>query len=500
MKMKVFLISVLLMLCGCASLTPVEKKISSFETCRVELYTMDLSLDTTIHRLSGTVTMDIINETEDEINQLCIRQYASAYLEEFIDLFSVIDSAKLTDTNTALDIVLVDDTTYYLDLKDQPLSSNERIQIELSFYTDIPDALMRFGYTENSLGSIYQLSNCFPTLAMYQNGTWDTSPAVTLTGESNFNKVTQYNVHLNLPDDYMVVAVGNETVTEQGVDIEATDVREMAIVACDYLASQSTTTNDSIIVNHYYYDIENNEDYKAISLQSSLDAMELFTQSVGDYPYEEIDVVQTNISGGMEYPGLVMIGNYYDPEEIENFDESINLSNVCRVIGHEIGHQWFYSTIGSHPYNEAWLDEGLTSYLEYLYMRSNLPSVSDAKTIDESNGKRTYMNGYTEEEFETKILDQLSFVKELGFPLNNAFNQYICDYGNMYSMVVYNGSASFLYELKDLMGEEVFNQMLQDYYNSYYLKEATTKDFLNIVRSYDNSSKVNQWISKYINE
>lgn len=34
----------------------------------------------------------------------------------------------------------------------------------------------------------------------------------------------------------------------------------------------------------------------------------LYTKLIGNYPYEELDIMQTFMSSAMEYPGLVMIG------------------------------------------------------------------------------------------------------------------------------------------------------------------------------------------------
>lgn len=56
--------------------------------------------------------------------------------------------------------------------------------------------------------------------------------------------------------------------------------------------------------------------------------------------------------------------------------------------------------------------------------------------------------------------------------------------------------------LKVAMGKNKFFDALQDYYQTYYLKQATTQDFLNIIRKYDNSNNViNKFIDpKYLSE
>ena len=43
------------------------------------------------------------------------------------------------------------------------------------------------------------------------------------------------------------------------------------------------------------------------------------------------------------------------------------VSNQASLIAHEVGHQWFYSTVGNDQLDEPWLDESLTQYVTYLY-------------------------------------------------------------------------------------------------------------------------------------
>lgn len=48
----------------------------------VDKYTMDLKLDTEKKTLSGTVIIDLANQTEETIDEICIRNYAALILSE----------------------------------------------------------------------------------------------------------------------------------------------------------------------------------------------------------------------------------------------------------------------------------------------------------------------------------------------------------------------------------------------------------------------------------
>ena len=62
----------------------------------------------------------------------------------------------------------------------------------------------------------------------------------------------------------------------------------------------------------------------------------------------------------------------------------------------------------------------------------------------------------------------------------------------------YNGGKSFYSLLRYLMGEKKFDQAMRDYYQTYYLKQATGKDFIAIIKKHDNSKAVNDLIKRYI--
>ena len=44
------------------------------------------------------------------------------------------------------------------------------------------------------------------------------------------------------------------------------------------------------------------------------------------------------------------------------------------VIAHEVGHNWFYGILGSNERDHPWMDEGMNSFVELLYMRKRYPS------------------------------------------------------------------------------------------------------------------------------
>ncbi|MHC4958509.1 MAG: M1 family metallopeptidase [Planctomycetota bacterium] len=78
----------------------------------------------------------------------------------------------------------------------------------------------------------------------------------------------------------------------------------------------------------------------------------------GEYPYDVLTVVDPpeggGAAGGMEYPTLITVWGDRTAPDYRRGMEGVTI--------HEFGHQYFYGLLGSNEFDEAWLDEGFTSF------------------------------------------------------------------------------------------------------------------------------------------
>lgn len=94
-------------------------------------------------------------------------------------------------------------------------------------------------------------------------------------------------------------------------------------------------------------------------IQNTLDALQLFNNHFGEYPFirEKYGHVQFGWGGGMEHQTSTFL---------VNTDESL--------VAHELGHQWFGDKITCASWEHIWLNEGFATYLARFYMENKYPS------------------------------------------------------------------------------------------------------------------------------
>jgi aminopeptidase N len=174
---------------------------------------------------------------------------------------------------------------------------------------------------------------------------------------------------------------------------------------------------------------------------------------VVDPPHGALD------AGGMEYPTLItaetawfMPKGRLDPED---------------VVEHEFGHQYWYGMVATNEFEDAWLDEGINSYLE-------------AKVMDELYGKNTSRFNFpfaTTGNSEDQRLGYISLPDT--DPLTRFSWKYINE--NAYGAVSYDKTTTVLITLEKIIGEDTLRAALHEYFLRYRFKHPTGEDFLETI-------------------
>lgn len=459
-------------------------------------YLMDLNLDTTHNSLSEDVTIEIKNNTDKEVSEICIRDMTPAILKYCKENYAPENNKKTTKINA---ITMIESnrelqtrdkqnhSAIYVSLENEDvLKPGDTKHIKISMQTDIPDREDRFGYVKKKEGTLYMLSFCYPYLADNKNGEWITDPYFD-DGESRSYDLANYEVAFTAPESYKVMATGKSTTSQEKTTIKAESVRDFAIVACDFM-DVDTFEVDGVTVNDYYLHSKKTDEYRKLTRLIAEDSLKLFTEKVGKYAYNELDIAPCIFGysfGGMEFPGLVMTNAtaFYE-------GKNIDVISLAEGLSHEIGHQWFYAAVGNREYAEGWIDESFTTLLERdIYGLT--PSASDecvrkmdsmAVSIERKKKEREELIATAREDYKN-------------IKLNVAPNEYSEE--QSYGDAEYEGGYMFLQEVRKQMQDEKFSVFLKDYYKTFYMKTVTTKDVLEFIKKYDNSEKIQEIIKFY---
>jgi hypothetical protein len=187
-------------------------------------------------------------------------------------------------------------------------------------------------------------------------------------------------------------------------------------------------------------------------------AITLFTALFGEAPYPRYYVTEIPYNEGVSFPGLIHLAwSTFQQTAIDGFDEFFR--------AHEAAHQWWGNGVRPASYRDAWLSEGLATFVGLWYLQ--------------------HRRGRNTEYF--KFLDQYQadlrdLQRDVG-PIWLGFRNATPTTPAGYQVMIYEKGAWAFHMLRMLMfdlqtrKEDRFTEMLRDFYHTYRGRAATTEDF-----------------------
>jgi aminopeptidase N len=173
-------------------------------------------------------------------------------------------------------------------------------------------------------------------------------------------------------------------------------------------------------------------------------SVQFFSNYLWPYPYPHMTAVDGPTScGGMEYPMMTCIGGHWDT------------LNMYEVVDHEIGHMWFPMMVGSDEKRYAWMDEGITQFIQ-------------------SQGMADFFKGYDDEA--QNRAPYLSLAEVGGEVELMRHGDRYPNY-NAYGVASYYKMATIMVALRAVIGEDTFNRALREYGHRWLYKHPTPYDF-----------------------
>ena len=426
-------------------------------------YTIEAELNTQQNVIQGHEIVKFTNKTGQPLDALYFHVYPNAfkrgsnsryqqelreiaglqdlnaiYADPNDDAFMAIERVALQTEREPVPLEFsIEDTLLAVRLK-EPLPDGETITLSIDFVYDLmevpPEAQMAAHWAIRSghRNGVYTIALWYPKLAVYDEQGWHLEPYGYL-GEF-YGDFADYVVQLTVPESFIVGATGQlelEAVGagEKTLRFQAKDVHDFAWVAAPNYRVRELEWNGIVV--------------RGLSLalsalpERALSALQYFSETFGPYAYPVFTIAEVTAGGGMEYPGIVMIGQGSDYE-----------------ISHEVAHQWWYGAVGNDEFNEAWLDEGFATYSQERYF-------IEALGYAEASARSTW-RFYEPGEI---VLQPASAFSSL----------------RAYARAVYTKGSGVLWMLRGLLGAETFDAVLREYYQRFTFRNAKTPDFIAVV-------------------
>jgi hypothetical protein len=326
----------------------------------------------------------------------------------------------------------------------QPLPPGQPLELEAAFTTVARAGLeggARFGLTYGNLVA----PTFYPIIPRVAEGQWQIEPPPR-GGDTTNSDTSFYAYRLSAPADMQVVAsgslIGHAAEGDRQTLVYVTGpMRDLALVAGRM--QHTSQMVDGLTIN--VYTLSQHARYAPDLLAQAVQQVAIMQSLVGPYTHAELDIVDApGAYGGIEYPGLILIGAVGPGDFMER-------ANV-----HEVGHMWFYHLIGSDQLLEPWLDEGAASYTEVLYDEHTYGRVAADQSLD-------LFDRYQRAASDPSL--------PIGWPMGDYPST------NDYYFIVYGKGALFFHELRAELGDETFFQFLQSYYDTYLYGFADSRGF-----------------------
>ncbi|MCM3180261.1 ABC transporter permease subunit [Cytobacillus horneckiae] len=315
---------------------------------------------------------------------------------------------------------------------------------------------------EMTKDSMNVLADWYPAAAVYQNGKWSVEKKDYAQGPMYHTRFSDFDVQYQTPEGYRIVTSKKDdgAIEEKGSVKTKSEIAFPVVIMKDEVFVDKETTSGTHLRLFADLSAAESEDL----LQQASSAIEFFNEEIGSFPYEQLDIIQSDADTTQTYPGMIVLGRDVSAHEL--------VQSVAK--------SYFQSNIASNPHEHLWISEGLSSFAasHYLMMAEN-QSETDAFSVSLSQVDRMKEAGLGRQ----KSNVPLSELKDFGFISAQPALQI-------------NMMINERYELKGVDPMDVKSQYLAGFYKQYRSKEVDTTEFIQFTKSYFSvpSGYFNNWL------
>ena len=299
-----------------------------------------------------------------------------------------------------------------------------------------------------------------------------------------------YNLRVTAPKDWKVLCGAfEESIIETDGFIEHTFATSdlMSTYLFSFVAGKFTevTKNPGAFNMRFLYR-ENNKEKIKESVdevfeihQNSIDFLEEYTQV--KFPFKKMDFasIPPFQYGGMEHVGAIQ----YRESSLfldKNTTQSRKLGRA-KLIAHETSHMWFGDLVTMRWFNDVWMKEVFANFMADKIVNPQFPEINHNLSFMMTH----YPSAYSEDR--TKG--------------TNAIRQYLGnlkDAGSLYGRIIYNKAPIMMRQLEHLLGEDAFQEGIQEYIKTYQNSNADWNELVAILDK-KSAGDIKSWSDVWVN-
>jgi hypothetical protein len=349
----------------------------------------------------------------------------------------------------------VEETILEVDL-DKPILPKSKATFDMEFEAQVPLQIRRSGRDNPSTKVRYSMSQWYPKMCEYDYEGWHPTPYV---GREFYGVWGDYDVTISIDKKYILAGSGYLQNPQQvGYGYEkkgsvvkrpagdkltwhfiAPNVHDFVWAADPDYVHVSRKLNDSLTIHVFYKPTNATAQQWENLLDIFQKAIPYIEKTFGPYPYKQYSFIHGG-DGNMEYPMATL------------------LSSPGGAM-HEFMHSWNQGMLATNESLYPWMDEGFTNYAGarvWGYLNN------DTGFVQASN-YNSYFNLAKSNKEE---------------PLSTHADHYNTNYA--YSAGVYSKGAVFMEQLGYIVGAQVRDKILLEYYKLWRFKHPNAQDFINV--------------------
>lgn len=476
--------------------------------------TSSYNIKANIHPREGNIdahqTIKYINNSPNSIKKILFNVYQNLYKKGVarridVNIDDLHDGVNINGIK--IDNIIVDNKniknkgTLMTITLETPLSSGDSISIDMNWSLRIPQKskIRMSKYSDDSMF----IGKWFPKIAVYDDiEGWNSYPHNGLA--EFYNDFSQYDISINVPENYIVVATGelnnaesvlqtqiykrlnrakqtddnviivsnnDKIVTKKGNQtwiFTASNVPDFAFgIARNYIwegsSIQAKGLNNRVFVDALYN--PESKDFKDV-VDYAKATVKYISAEEPSYPFPYTHMTTFDGHGGMEYPMITNNGSEKEKDK------------TVYVTTHEIMHTIFPMLVGISETKYGWFDEGFT-----VVLPESLQDKLEAKANPTIKTVRILEKYYSNTERSTVLMTPTHYLD-----------------ANIYFIQNYGTSEFAIRLLKDYFGRYAFNNILCSFIDAWKYKHPTPYDFFAFVNDYTKTNLDwywNKWFFEY---